>query len=141
MLAFVCKLIPRSVNAKYCDKYKAELARAFKSFHNTVELLEGELYGIVYYFVKRKTDMDADNISKPIWDSLEGIAYADDKIIKMRYSGIYNLREISMGEIDISNIPDVVFDDFMQSIDNEDHILYIELGRFDRSMFKFNIER
>ena len=141
MLSFICNLIPRSVNAKYCDKYKAELARAFTRYHKTVGLLEGELYGIVYYFVNRKTDVDADNISKPIWDSLEGIAYADDKIIKMRYSGIYNLREISIGEIDISNIPDVVFDNFMEFIDNEDHVLYIELGRFDRSMFKFNIER
>ena len=139
MLSFVCNLIPRSVNAKYCDKYKAKLARAFTRYHKTVGLLEGELYGIVYYFVNRKTDMDADNISKPIWDSLEGIAYADDKIIKMRYSGIYNLREIS--QIDISNIPDVVFNDFMQSIDNEDHILYIELGRYNHNMFKFNIER
>ena len=139
MLAIVCNLIPRSVNAKTCEKYKAELAREFKSYHKDIEFLEGELYGVVYYFVNRKTDMDADNISKPIWDSLEGIAYADDKIIKMRYSGIYNLREIS--EIDISNIPDVVFDDFMQSIDNEDHILYIELGRYNHSMFKFNIER
>src|SRR3954469_11070503 len=59
--------------------YTSELENAIKQFNNIDDLMTEELYGIVYYFHKKKTGTDADNISKPIWDCLKGILFDDDK--------------------------------------------------------------
>lgn len=92
MYAFLCNLRPRSVNAKQSEKYKNGIQNAFRHYHGNMPAVSGNLYGFVYYFHRVKTELDADNVSKPIWDALNSVAYADDKIIRFRSSGMFDLQ-------------------------------------------------
>jgi len=68
MVGFLCTFKPRSVNAKGTAKYKEKIIDSFKQYYPDNNLCyDEELYGISYYFYKRKTELDADNLSKPIW--------------------------------------------------------------------------
>ncbi len=78
--------------------------------------------------------MDADNLSKPIWDALEGVLYKDDSIIKYRTAGIFDLRSSSLELLDFTLMPEYVVYDFLTRLDDSDHILYIEVGHLDYSM-------
>lgn len=102
---------------------------------------EGDLYGVVYYFTKKYTGTDADNISKPIWDCLKGILYSDDKQIKLRRAGIFNFSENDFNVIDFSGIDEQVFGVLLDAFGTDDHFVYVECGRLDFNMFQFNIEQ
>ena len=141
MYAFLSKLRPRSVNAKKSEEYQQGLARDFRSYHAGEIKIDGNLYGVTYYFHKGKTELDADNLSKPIWDALESRAYADDKLIKFRASGVFDLRSEPIEVLDLSNVPDYLFDDFLDLIKKEEHILYVEFGKLDHSLFRFKYEK
>lgn len=141
MYAFLSKLRPRSVNAKKSEEYQHGLARDFRSYHAEEIKIDGNLYGVTYYFHKGKTELDADNLSKPIWDALESIAYVDDKLIKFRTSGVFDLRSEPIEVLDLSNIPDYLFSDFLEMIEKEDHILYVEFGKLNYSLFSFAYEK
>ena len=95
------------------------------------------MYGKVYYFHWESTQLDADNLSKPIWDALEGLAYEDDSIIKLRHAGIIDLRETDLQQFDLTSIPDDVADSFLDMVGSEKHILYIELGKFLNNLIIF----
>jgi len=99
-----------------------------------------ELYGIVYYFFNKNSGTDADNISKPIWDCLKGILFEDDKLIKLRTAGAFDLTKNDLSVIDFSGVKGEVVADMLDAFDNDDHIVYIECGALDFSMFKFNLE-
>ncbi|MBS1514131.1 MAG: RusA family crossover junction endodeoxyribonuclease [Bacteroidetes bacterium] len=103
-----------------------------------------ELYGIIYYFHKRKTGTDADNISKPIWDCLTGYTYKDDRIIKMRIAGCFAIKDDSFQELDITNIPKEVSFDLINAIASEDrdnlHVVYVEFGLLKKDFYKFCLE-
>ena len=99
------------------------------------------LYGFVYYFHKIKTQLDADNLSKPVWDALGTVVYTDDKLVKFRSSAVFDLRATGIEVLDLSDIPDYLLDDFLEMIENEDHILYVEVGKFDYELFQFKYER
>jgi Holliday junction resolvase RusA-like endonuclease len=123
MFAFTSTRKPRSVQAKHSEAFKSGLADDCRLRFPNPEKLSESLYGIVYYFHKVPTELDADNLSKPIWDSLEGLLYRDDKIIKLRYSGIYDLRNSALEVLDITKIPEFVFDEFIDRVSSEPHIL------------------
>ena len=50
MYVFLVNRQPKSVNAKYTDKYKDEIKKGFLSDYGTIALLSDSLYGICYYF-------------------------------------------------------------------------------------------
>jgi|WetSurMetagenome_2_1015567.scaffolds.fasta_scaffold663494_1 Holliday junction resolvase RusA-like endonuclease len=142
MYVFLCNLKPHSFNKrhkeKYKEHYKSELQKAFYKYNFEVSPLEGNLYGVVYYFHNVLTQLDADNISKPIWDALEAVVYSDDKEIKLRIAGVFDLISES---IETLKIPQSVLDDFLGMIDEgKEHILYVEIGSLDYSLFKFEYE-
>ena len=63
-----------STDAKKRDKYVQLIRNTFdKEYKGKVPKLGkgNELYGQVYFFTSEGTDLDADNISKPVWDALE----------------------------------------------------------------------
>lgn len=70
-----------------------------------------QIIGIVYYFPpdyqqQLQTDQlqDADNISKPIWDALQGKLYQDDHVVNIRIAGVIDLTDELFDEnITISN--------------------------------------
>lgn len=103
--------------------------------------LKGNLHGIVYCFQKNRYKTDADNISKPLWDSLNKVLYKDDYAIKLRYAGIAHgmvpgtigVPRANMNVSDVNRI-----DSFIKSSTNE-YMLYIELGTLQEKMFKYDI--
>jgi len=139
MINFFIKRKPNSYNSNKGKKkirYKEMLKEALEQYYPTYNINDNKMYGIVYYFYKEDLDYDTDNISKPIWDSLVGELFEDDKQIVYRIAGSSNLIEDDFSIIDIS---DKALD-LLDAIDNENHILYIECGDFNSSMLKFNIE-
>jgi hypothetical protein len=140
MYAFISNIRPCSVRAKATERFKRAIREAFKSYYPSTDFVSNDLYGIVYYFHKKHNQLDADNLSKPIWDALEGILYEDDSIIKYRSAGIFDLRSSGLEILDITLIPEHVAYDFLERLNDSDHILYIEVGNLDYSMFKFGYE-
>jgi Holliday junction resolvase RusA-like endonuclease len=123
---FLSNSRPRSVNAKNTEIFKQDIQEAFKEYNFSANQLEGNLYGIVYYFHRIPTQIDADNISKPIWDALNTIAYSDDKNIKLRIAGVFDLNSVPIEEIDTSQMSDSVIVDFLKMTNEnarEKHIM------------------
>jgi len=97
MYAFISNMRPCSVRAKTTERFKQAIKEAFKSYYPSTERVSNDLYGVVYYFHKTHNQLDADNLSKPIWDALEGVLYEDHSIIKYRAAGIFDLRSSTGG--------------------------------------------
>lgn len=141
MYSFLCASQPRSINARGKEAYYDRIQNDFlNSIVGEFELLDEKLYGIVYYFYKKDINIDADNLSKPIWDALQEIIYDDDKIIQYRIAGKVPIESDDFAEIDLTNFPIGLELAFYEMIDSEDHILYIEVGRLDYKMFEFGFE-
>jgi len=103
------------------------------------------LYGIVYYFYKKNTGTDADNISKPLWDCLTGFLYSDDKQIKLRVAGCYDLSSSSQNQLtdlDVTGLPDDIRDELLEalSVGTAPYVVYVECGAFRNDMIRFNLE-
>ncbi|MDM8521817.1 RusA family crossover junction endodeoxyribonuclease [Desulfococcaceae bacterium HSG8] len=137
MKAFLSNKKPKSMQSGTKSKYQEHLKDAYNKYCNSDEFEVVPLYGKAYYFHKESTQLDADNMSKPIWDALEGLAYEDDSIIKLRHAGIVDLRETDLELFDLSSIPDNVANSFLDMIGSEKHILYIELGKLRNDMIVF----
>ena len=146
MYAFLSDRKPRSIQAKnkrHSEIYRENIRSAFREYHVNVELLNGNLYGAVYYFHSIPTQLDADNLSKPIWDALKDVVYPDDNAIKLRTVGILDLGSGApdiLNVLDLSLMPDSLMTDFLEMIDNKEHILYIEVGELNYGLFRFGCE-
>lgn len=140
MQAFLCTHRPRSVNARNTDKFQEHIREAYHIYCIPGELIDAPLYGVVYYFHSRHNQLDADNLSKPVWDALEGVVYEDDLIIKLRHAGIVDLRGTDINLFDLSRMPDTIAADFIAMIGSKDYILYVEFGQLSQDMFLFGRE-
>jgi len=140
VFAFLSHHRPRSVNAKTSEKYKRGIREIFKNKVPAISRSEDDLYAVVYYFHRVPTTQDADNISKPILDALEGLAYADDRLVKLRQAAIVDLRSPAMEALDLTRMPSEVFDTFIEKLDREDHTVYVELGKLDYRQLQFSYE-
>lgn len=142
MYTFLSNFPPRSVNAEKKTAYYTALVTAFQQYNLSAQQLNYDLYGFAYYFHRGKTGLDADNLSKPIWDALKPVAYPDDKLIRFRSSAVFDLQASGIEVLDLSNMPDEILIDFLEMIDNgKDHILYVELGKFNFNLFQFGYEK
>ena len=135
---------PKSYNkmdAKRAAKYREVLEESLTR-HNSdyVGFHNADLYGVVYYFHNVKSSQDADNLSKPIWDALTSVLYKDDNCIRYRVAGIFDLSENDTQALDITSLPPDFVSDFLQAIETEEHIVYVECGRMRNDFFRFNIE-
>ncbi len=121
--------------------YKAKLRTAFEERYPELKTkaLTGDLYGVVYYFHKREKHpdqaVDADNLSKPVWDSLEGLLYEDDEQIKLCFAGCIDLTEYGLNRLKEVSLPEK----FVDTIASEPETLYIECGYLDFDLFKFKL--
>ena len=101
--------------------------------------------GSCIWFVQRYDPTihpDADNISKPVWDALEGLAYSDDKSIKLRSAGIVDLvateSYASLESLDFTNLPPSILVELSALVAARRDFLYIEIGEAHASMLTFN---
>ena len=101
-------------------------------------IAEKELYAAIYYFYREDVGLDADNISKAAWDALNAVGYSDDKQIKMRTAVAIDLSKYDIVDFDQDNIPSDVLTDLVQSIADNNHTLYIEVGEIDKDDNIFN---
>lgn len=140
--AFVYTKRPQSYNAtpKKKEFYKEELTSTYQKFF-TGKLNDKELYAIVYYFYKEDLKLDADNISKPTWDALNNVGYTDDNQIKTRVAITIDLSKYDMIDVDLDNLPAEVADELMQSLADNDHTVYIEVGAIKKNSNIFNISQ
>ena len=121
------------------NNYISELKKSLNQFNTLDFIMEDDLYGVVYYFQKKITGTDADNISKPIWDCLKNILYKDDKQIKLRIAGIIDISKGDLNIFDFTNIRSEIMYELLDAFDQADHFIYVECGKLDSSMYKFNI--
>src|SRR5258708_3644465 len=84
------------------QSYQEAISRSFQSAYPGHQPLTGNLYGTVYYFFKIDLRSDADNISKPVWDCLCNLIYVDDKQVKLRTAGVFDLNKNAISELDIT---------------------------------------
>ncbi len=101
-------------------------------------IAEKELYAAIYYFYREDVGLDADNISKPAWDALNTVGYKDDKMIKIRTAVAIDLSKYDIVDFDQDNMLSDVLTDLVQSIADNNHTLYIEVGEIDKYDNIFN---
>ena len=147
MYSFVIKAKPKSYNswgsASVAKKntYKHLLEESFKDAYPAHILLEVDLYGLVYHFFRTDVGIDADNLSKPIWDCLRGILFDDDKRIKLRIAGSFSVADGDYFTIfNSSGLSGEIIASLIESIDSEEHVLYVECGKFTADMIQLNLE-
>ena len=121
-------------------QYGNDLRSAFSTQNPTATKLNDNLYAIIYYFYNEYVGLDADNLSKPVWDHLSGLVYDDDEQIKVRTAGSFDLEQQDIDLLDFTGLSGNFITDLLDSFDNDDHIVYIEIGKFNESLFRFNIE-
>ena len=91
----------------------------------------------MYFFTSDGVNVDCDNISKPIWDAVNGLVYVDDRKIVMRTASVIDVNLHPFNVIDTSSIESGVAADLMQEPASSDvKCLYIECGEFKESMIK-----
>ena len=137
--SFVYSGKPESYNADSKKKqvYKKRLSSVYKRRFSGM-IAEKELYAAIYYFYREDVGLDADNISKPAWDALNAVGYSDDKLIKIRTAVAIDLSKYDIVDFDQDNIPSDVLTDLLQSIADNNHTLYIEVGEIDKYDNIFN---
>ncbi len=136
--SIVIEAVPKSYNSEKKKRYMDFIVSEFKKKYPNFIPIDEDLYGIIYYFRKKNNGHDADNISKPVWDALKETAYTDDKLIKIRKSGIVDIKpNFNQNEIDITNVPANDLDKMITAFENTDHFLYIEFSSLKTSMFSF----
>jgi hypothetical protein len=140
MDVFLCNLRPRSVRAKTPERYKDGIRDAFQLFCQDSTSSPGPLYASIYYFHRRPSEQDADNISKPILDALEGLAYEDDRVVRFRQAAMFSLDSDPLSDLNLSGVPEEILESLLEKLEREDHVLYIELGRLSFQQFRFGYE-
>jgi Endodeoxyribonuclease RusA. len=116
------------------------VAHAFRLACPDSEPIATDCYGVVYYFPRRYTQLDADNISKTVWDALKSVAYDDDRVVRLRIAGIANLRSPDMVGFDLTKMPGDVAAKLLAMVGQVDHLLYIEVGALRAEMFRFALD-
>ena len=143
MVNFILKGRPLSYNSCKGNKrdiYKIALVTSFTNYNPTHTIFTENLYANIYYFFNKDLELDADNLSKPVWDCLNGFLYNDDEQIKIRTAGSFNLTNGDYSVLDFSGLKGQLIIDLLEAFESEEHIVYIECGQFKPSMLKFNIE-
>ncbi len=143
--SFILKKQPKSHNKwkKTSPKgqdYVKYVRDMFDEFHSTFTPKTGNLYGIAYYFYKTNVGTDADNISKPIWDCLTEYLFDDDKQVKLRLAGCFDLSHQDFEVLSVTGVSGDVVAELVDAIETEDHIVYIECGQLTDNLYQFNIE-
>lgn len=120
---------PCSYNQKprHKEDFKRKIINCYQRKYSDT-LPSSDLYGTIVYLYKENKNLDADNISKPIWDSLNGVAYDDDNQIKIRTAiNIDISEEFIIFDMD-GYIDTKIKIEILNSMLRNDHTLYIEAG-------------
>lgn len=144
MQAFVCSFKPKSVNVKprFLRNYKAKLKAVVQGQGATKYGPSDSLYGVIYYFATSTVDadIDADNISKPVWDALQGIIYDNDFDVRLRTAGVVVMKTDEVQTLDFTRVPESAMNSLLVNLGSAQHLLYIEVGHWTHSLVGFGLE-
>lgn len=136
-------LVPLSYNSRNKNAYQNRIRAALqRKYHGVVPIfaVNVELFARVYFFTSDGVTVDCDNISKPIWDALNGLLYTDDRNIIMRTAAVIDVNLHPFSTIDTSLVESDVAADLMQALAAKDvKCLFLECNLFNESMIKFGI--
>ncbi|AGP37128.1 hypothetical protein BE04_39740 [Sorangium cellulosum] len=122
-LELVVKGIPVSSQAEdrtNLKRWKERVAQAARDAIKEEDELYGECRGILVYFYFGSTDLDVDNIIKPVSDALNGIAYYDDKIVSE-----WIARKTDLGRTEIVDPPAVLAEHLARWMAAEQPFIYV----------------
>ena len=141
MYNFVVSTQPKSYNSRKILPYQERIKVAFEGDYPGHTPLTTEVYGLVYHFFRRDIGIDADNLSKPVWDSLKGVLFEDDKQVSMRIAGSFDLSANDLTILDFSGLTGAIITALLSAIQTSEHVLYVECGNFTTDMIRLNLER
>ncbi len=118
--------------------YVSLIKAAFTKMNPGYSVLTGELYGKAYYFYNKNEGIDADNLSKPIWDCLEKFLFNNDFQVKIRTTWSFDLTRNDFNILNFSGLRGEMVAELVEAFENEEHVVYVECGQLNHSMFKFN---
>ncbi|WP_338876519.1 RusA family crossover junction endodeoxyribonuclease [Spirosoma sp. SC4-14] len=121
--------------------YQKRLVTAFQASCPQHSPLSTDLYGLVYHFFRRDIGIDADNLSKPVWDTLKGLLFDDDSQVKMRIAGSFDLLVNDLAVLDFSGLPGGIINTLLEVLETEEHVLYAECGNFTTDTIRLNLAR
>lgn len=130
-----------SSDSKKRERYKGTIVEAFSRNYNgkVPKFRKGiELYGQVFFFTSDGTDLDADNISKPVWDALIGTIFEDDKQIVQRTSTVIYTKKHNL--IQINGNSDTSAELLQILTGNNVKCIYVECGYFKETMIEIEKE-
>jgi hypothetical protein len=131
LFAMSLAIRPKSANkrhAKYESRLTVEASARYQG-----SLLSGRFFVRVLWFHRvslLQDDPDTDNISKPIVDALQGIVYANDKMVVKRLAQRVDMTG-GLGSITLKDkgAPPGALDDLLDLLGGSDpHIVYVEVG-------------
>ncbi|RZK16762.1 MAG: RusA family crossover junction endodeoxyribonuclease [Hymenobacter sp.] len=125
------------------DLFTSQLQQRFRELYPdhlpTTDLLSGDVLWLTSQY-RVGTHPDADNISKPVWDALRGVAYQDDKQIRRRSSGIVEFRSEIITELDFTNWPLALVAAVEQSSTQRPfQLLCLQLSLLETAHFRFSL--
>jgi Holliday junction resolvase RusA-like endonuclease len=103
--------------------------------------ISGSLQAKVFYIHRVPDYKDADNISKPLWDSLNGYAYVDDEQIKYIETLKINVTTRDIFQLDITDIDILDLQVLLDFLDNtggsKERILYVNVSDYESNKVRF----
>ena len=141
---YVTNIHPRSYNRggsnnTYKQSLQQEFNLKYSHLYENLPIADQELQAhIVYIHQLRQGNIpDVDNLSKPIVDAFIGIIYNDDSLIIRRTADILKLDDFDFMSVDATNMPLEIYRDFENYyLNNENNILFYEVGNFDKTKIK-----
>lgn len=121
-LELVIEGVPASLQSstKYRDRWRALVEETGRRFIREEDEIYDECRGILVYFHFGKTDLDVDNIIKPVSDALCGIAYGDDKIVSE-----WVARKTDLSTTVLVDPPDILADQLEDWLAKKQHFVYV----------------
>lgn len=140
--AMVVDRTPKSLQATHKERYMAHLAQEAAVYHRGRPTLTGALYARIVWVHPLRTGPDADNIAKPILDSLKGIVFEDDDLIVQCYiEKIFNGPGASPTILARNQPPTEVYAKLVSLVYKEkphkSDVLYVEIGQVEAQQITF----
>jgi Holliday junction resolvase RusA-like endonuclease len=144
MCCFIVERRPVSYNSDaYRGTRKANYHDEIRQNYPSQEVLsfpkEKDVTGVLAYFCfgyNSNTSPDADNISKPVWDGLRGVAFEDDKQVVARFAQVVDLDRYSLSSIDVTVVPPLVLQRIFDLAEKRESFFVVSLVEHLPSNFK-----
>jgi Holliday junction resolvase RusA-like endonuclease len=130
---------PKSTQAEHKARYMEHLSEQARAFHHGRAPLTGNLYARIAWIHRYRGGPNADNIAKPILDSLKGIVFADDdQVVQCIIDKIYSGPGTTPTIVDRNQPASDVYDKLLTLIfRGQSDVLYVEVGAREGQQLTF----